>query len=71
MKLNNSKIDDEMIKHDHENESLKQFLFQKTESYFSNNRENESFQTTFAKNKFKSHFSDHIPYLETKCKTRY
>jgi hypothetical protein len=33
--------------------------------------ENESFQTISAKNKFESHFSDHISHFETERKTRY
>jgi hypothetical protein len=41
------KNDDEMIKHDHENELL---------------------QTISAKDKFKSHFSDHISHFETRRK---
>jgi hypothetical protein len=44
------KIDDETIKHAHENESS---------------------QTISARNKFESHFSNHISHFETKCKTRY
>jgi hypothetical protein len=44
------KTDDEMIKHDHEN---------------------ELFQTISAKNKFESHFSNHISHFETERKTRY
>jgi hypothetical protein len=32
---------------------------------------NELFQTIFAKNKFESHFSDHISHFETRRKTRY
>jgi inorganic pyrophosphatase len=50
MRLNDQKIDDEMIKHNHEN---------------------KSFQTISAKNKFESHFSDHISHFEIKYKTRY
>ncbi len=33
--------------------------------------ENESSQTILTKNKFKSHFSDHISHFETRRKTRY
>ncbi len=33
--------------------------------------ENKSLQTISAKNKFESHFSDHISHFETKRKTRY
>ncbi len=33
--------------------------------------ENESSQTISAKDKFESHFSDHISHFETRHKTRY
>ncbi len=32
---------------------------------------NESSQTISTKNKFESHFSNHISHFETRCKTRY
>ncbi len=32
---------------------------------------NESFQIIFAKNKFESHFLNHISHFETKRETRY